>query len=47
MFLGRGMRLFVSVPDLGWLFLMGAAGAIAPLALYLIAPMEEGLIVPQ
>ncbi len=26
MFLGRGMRLFVTVPDLGWLFLIAAAG---------------------
>jgi len=36
MFLGRGMRLFVTVPDLGWLFLIGAVAAIAPLALYFI-----------
>jgi len=33
-FLGRGMRLFVTVPDLGWLFIIAGAGAIVPLALY-------------
>src|SRR3974390_391902 len=35
-FLGRGMRLFVTVPDLGWLFVIAAAGAIVPLALYFL-----------
>ena len=35
-FLGRGMRLFVTVPDLGWLFILAAAGAIVPLALYFV-----------
>src|SRR5271165_3843159 len=35
-FLGRGMRLFVTVPDLGWLFLLAAAGAIVPLVLYAV-----------
>jgi len=34
MFLGRGMRLFVTVPDLGWLFIIAALAAIAPLVLY-------------
>jgi len=33
MFLGRGMRLFVTVPDLGWLFVIAALGALVPLAL--------------
>ncbi len=45
MFLGRGMRLFVTVPDLGWLFVIAAVGAIAPLALYAHRPLEEGRIV--
>src|SRR5271166_6226658 len=36
-FLGHGMRLFVTVPDLGWLFIIAAVGAIVPLALYFIA----------
>ncbi len=35
-FLGRGMRLFVTVPDLGWLFVIAAVGAVVPLALYFI-----------
>ena len=29
-FLGRGMRLFVTVPDLGWLFVIAAVAAIVP-----------------
>ena len=37
MFIGRGMRLFVTVSDLGWLFVIAAIAAIAPLALYVIA----------
>ena len=41
MFLGRGMRLFVSVPDLGWLFLLATAAAIAPLALYFIGRWKK------
>src|SRR5271157_6077183 len=36
MFLGRGMRLFVTIPDLGWLFVIAAAGAIVPLVLYFV-----------
>ncbi len=36
-FLGRGMRLFVTVPDLGWLFLLAALAAVVPLALCLAA----------
>jgi cytochrome c-type biogenesis protein CcsB len=35
-FLGPGMRLFVTVPDLGWLFVLAAAGAIVPLVLYFV-----------
>ncbi|HTV66133.1 MAG TPA: cytochrome c biogenesis protein CcsA [Bryocella sp.] len=34
MFLGRGMRLFVVVPDLGWLFVIAALGSLIPLALF-------------
>ena len=40
-FLGRGMRLFVIVPDLGWLFILVAAGAIVPLALYFIGRVRK------
>ena len=36
MFLGRGMRLFVTVPDLGWLFVIAALAAVLPLALYAV-----------
>ena len=36
MFLGRGMRLFVSIPDLGWLFVIAALGSLIPLALFAI-----------
>ncbi len=35
-FLSRGVRLFVVIPDLGWLLLLVLAVAAAPLALYLI-----------
>jgi cytochrome c-type biogenesis protein CcsB len=35
-FLSKGVRLFVVIPDLGWLLLLVAAAAAAPLVLYLI-----------
>ena len=41
MFIGRGMRLFVTVPDLGWLFVIAALAAIAPLALYLVSRAKK------
>ncbi len=41
MFLGRGMRLFVTVPDLGWLFVLAAVGAIAPLVIYFVARLKK------
>jgi cytochrome c-type biogenesis protein CcsB len=41
MFLGRGMRLFVTIPDLGWLFVLGAIGALAPLVLYFLARIKQ------
>src|SRR5262252_2143297 len=31
-FLGRGVRLFVTIPDLGWLFVIAGLAAIVPLA---------------
>ena len=36
-FLGRGVRLFVTIPDLGWLFVIALLGALFPLALYFLA----------
>jgi cytochrome c-type biogenesis protein CcsB len=35
-YLSRGVRLYVVIPDLGWLVLLVLAGVAAPLALYLI-----------
>ena len=40
-FLGRGMRLFVTVPDLGWLFILAAAAAIVPLAFYFVGRVRK------
>jgi cytochrome c-type biogenesis protein CcsB len=40
-FLGRGMRLFVTVPDLGWLFVIAAVGAIVPLLLYFAGRLKK------
>ncbi len=42
MFLGRGVRLFVTVPDLGWLFVIAALGAVVPLALYFVSRIKKG-----
>src|ERR1700757_4766915 len=41
MFLGRGMRLFVTIPDLGWLFVIATLGALAPLALLIIGRWKK------
>jgi cytochrome c-type biogenesis protein CcsB len=41
MFLGRGMRLFVTVPDLGWLFTMAALAAIVPLVFYFLGRSQK------
>jgi len=40
-FLGPGMRLFVTVPDLGWLFVLATLGAIAPLVLYFVGRAKK------
>ncbi len=40
-FLGRGMRLFVTVPDLGWLFVIAAVAAIVPLLLYFAGRLKN------
>jgi ABC-type transport system involved in cytochrome c biogenesis permease subunit len=36
-FLAKGVRLFVVIPDLGWLMLLVLLGVTAPLAIYLFA----------
>ncbi len=36
-FLGRGVRLFVTIPDLGWLFVIALLGALTPLVLYFVS----------
>jgi cytochrome c-type biogenesis protein CcsB len=41
MFLGRGMRLFVTVPDLGWLFILAGIAAVVPLALYFVSRLRK------
>ncbi|MGA2902702.1 MAG: cytochrome c biogenesis protein CcsA [Candidatus Korobacteraceae bacterium] len=41
MFLGRGMRLFVTIPDFGWLFVIAALAAVVPLALYLVGRWKK------
>jgi cytochrome c-type biogenesis protein CcsB len=40
-FLGRGVRLFVTVPDLGWLFIMAGLGALLPLVFYFVAKVQK------
>ncbi len=45
-FLGKGVRLFVTVPDLGWLMVLVLAAVIVPFVLYLAwrKTHNEGLI---
>src|SRR6516162_10296382 len=40
-FLGRGIRLFVTIPDLGWLFLMAAVASLVPLVFYFLARVQK------
>jgi cytochrome c-type biogenesis protein CcsB len=40
-FLGRGVRLFVTVPDLGWLFVMAAIASLVPLVFYILARVQK------
>jgi len=35
-FLGRNVRLFITIPDLGWLFVIAAIAAIVPLVFYVL-----------
>jgi ABC-type transport system involved in cytochrome c biogenesis permease subunit len=41
MFLSPGVRLFVTIPDLGWLMLLVFAAAAAPFALYVTARIRQ------
>ncbi len=40
-FISRGVRLFVTIPDLGWLMLLVFAAVAAPLALYILARVKK------
>ncbi|HET9407531.1 MAG TPA: cytochrome c biogenesis protein CcsA [Candidatus Sulfotelmatobacter sp.] len=41
MFLSRGVRLFVTIPDLGWLMLLVTLAVCAPLVLYAVAQWKK------
>jgi cytochrome c-type biogenesis protein CcsB len=41
MFLSRGVRLFVTIPDLGWLMLIVLAAVSAPFTLYLVGRLRK------
>ncbi len=45
-FLSRGVRLFVTIPDLGWLMVIVFAATLAPLALYALGvwKKDEGFL---
>jgi cytochrome c-type biogenesis protein CcsB len=40
-FIARGVRLFVTIPDLGWLFLLVLLFTIAPVALYVVGRVKQ------
>jgi cytochrome c-type biogenesis protein CcsB len=40
-FISRGVRLFVTIPDLGWLMLLVFAAVAAPLVLYILARVKR------
>jgi cytochrome c-type biogenesis protein CcsB len=40
-FISKGVRLFVTIPDLGWLMLLVFAGVLAPLVLYVLARVRK------
>jgi len=45
-FISRGVRLFVTIPDLGWLMVLVFAAVAAPLVLYILAQVrkDEGFL---
>jgi cytochrome c-type biogenesis protein CcsB len=40
-FISRGVRLYVTIPDLGWLMLLVFAAVAAPLVLYILATVRK------
>lgn len=40
-FISRGVRLFVTIPDLGWLMLLVFAAVLVPLVLYLLSAFRK------
>ncbi len=40
-FVAKGVRLFVTVPDLGWLFVLAFAAVLAPLVIYVLARLNR------
>ncbi len=40
-FISRGVRLFVTIPDLGWLMLLVCVAVAAPLVLYMVARIQK------
>src|SRR5215475_5329773 len=40
-FISRGVRLFVTIPDLGWLMVLVFAAVAAPLVLYILASVKK------
>jgi len=40
-FISRGVRLFVTIPDLGWLMLLVFAAVAAPLVLYILSLLKK------
>ena len=40
-FISRGVRLFVTIPDLGWLMVLVFAAVAAPLVLYILARLKN------
>jgi cytochrome c-type biogenesis protein CcsB len=40
-FISKGVRLFVTIPDLGWLMLLVFAAVAAPLVLYIVARVKK------
>src|SRR6201981_2235612 len=40
-FISRGVRLFITIPDLGWLMLLVSAAVAAPLVIYMVARWKK------